>query len=240
MSGFGAYRTVGQQVNYNSQAYCLDYSQYAIKYYSSNQKETNTISKETRELADEVRKNKPATITEMNVLAKKLGLNLVMTSDPDFVPTPEQIAQGVKVIFIQNAEKDDNGVDQVGHAYFVDENGNKQHVNSKPNDCFYAVVSKILETQGIEKSHNELRQITASGIESNGNMDKALESEKWIRERYPFETNTLLFSAGIIRQGSNLAVEDKDVDDLIKSINSQDKKDLRGGEYGNQMKVVYF
>lgn len=220
MSSFGAYRTFGQQVNYNSQAYCLDYSQYAIKYYSSHSVTTTTpVSEKTRELASQVRENKPASIAEMNALAKKLGIKLKMTTDKDYVPTPEEQEQGINVIYIEPAGKDENGVDQVGHAFFIDENGNHCHVESKPNDCFYAVCGAILETQGVQMSDAELREMTAAEIESNGNIEKALESEQWIRDRYPFEANTLLFCAGLLQHNDGtLEAEDQDIIDLKKNI----------------------
>lgn len=249
MSSFGAYRTVGQQVNYNAQAYCLDYSQYAIKYYSSHSSaESTPVSEKTRELANQVRENKPASIAEMNALATKLGLKLKMTNDPNYVPTPEEIEQGIKCIYIQPAEKDANGVDQVGHAYYIDENGNKFHVESKPNDCFYAVCGAILESQGVTMSDAELREMTAAQIESNGNIDKALESEKWIRDRYPFEANTMLFCAGLLTNSKGEVEADlTDIQNLRKNIaaknnpklNRKDKLALaRGAKYAPIVKVI--
>lgn len=231
MSSFGAYRTIGQQVNYNAQAYCLDYSQYAVKYYSSHSSQSTEVSQKTRELADQVRGNKPASIAEMNALAKKLGIKLKMTNDPNYKPTPEEIAQGISVIYIHPAEKDENGVDKVGHAFYIDENGNHFHVESKPNDCFYAVCGKILEDRGVTMTDAELRQITADEIESNGNIDKALESEKWIRDRYPLEANTLLFCAGIIQlPNGDYEADLTDIQNLRNNIaNSQKNKPLRRG-----------
>ena len=242
MKGFGAYRAVGQQVNYNSEAYCLDYSQYATKYYASHAIERQQeVSKEVRELADAVRDNKPASMAEMTALATKLGLKLRMTNDPHAMPTPEEIAKGIKVVYIAPAGKDEHGVDQVGHAFFIDdENGNKSHVESKPNDCFYAVCSKILETtEGIgAKSIDQLRQITAVAIEANGNFGKALEGEKWIRDRCPQDANTLLFSAGIRTDAAgNLSTEAKDIIDLINQIIKNIPANKRGGMYSVVLKV---
>ena len=255
MKSFGAYNTIDQQISYNAKAYTIDYSRYAVKYYSSHSTDASKeVSKEVREMAEAVRGNKPASMAEMTALANELGLKLRMTNDPNSQPTPEEIAQGINVIYIAPAAKDKNGVDQVGHAYFLDNNGNKVNVNSKQNDCFYAVCSKILESQGNTKTTNELRQLTAAAIESNGNFDKALEAATWIRERYPESASTMLFDAGIkviedpnsniidpkTKKKVRLEVEDQDLTDLNASVNSSNKQDKRGGKYSVLIKVNAF
>ena len=169
-------------------------------------------------------------MAEMTALANKLGLRLRITHDSKTKPTPDEISRNIKIIYIAPARKGKNGLDQVGHAYFVEENGKKSHVESKPNDCFYAVCGKILRTQGHVKSVDELRQLTAKAIESNKCFFKVLDGEKLIQNRYPEKAHTLLFSAGILRHEDvygntkNLEVEDDDVQKLIIYMNEGKNK----------------
>ena len=67
-------------------------------------------------MAEGIRSNKLASMAEMSTLSNALGLNLRITSDENYQPTPDEIAQGVKVIYIQLGTKDWDGVDQAGHA----------------------------------------------------------------------------------------------------------------------------
>jgi hypothetical protein len=240
MNRFGAYRTFGEQINYNSRAYCLDYQQYSVKYFAEHAAESGKeVSQEVRELADSIRNNKPASMAEMSVLNKQLGnLKLKMTSDENYKPTPEEIAQGIRVIYVQPGPKDENGVAQVGHAYIVNDDGSKICVPARPNDCFYEVCSMVLESQGINKSVEQLRQMTADAIESNANFSNVLEAEMWVRERYPVEANSLLFSAGTITYNEDtelLEVEDVDIAQLQTSLTSQSK---RGEPYDRKFKVT--
>ena len=101
-------------------------------------------------------------------------------------------------IYIQPGTKDENGADQVGHAYLMNDMGDKLQCTAKPNDCWYMVARKILEMQGIKITVKELRKITAEAILSNSNFLKVIDSEKWINENYPREAYSLLCSAGIM------------------------------------------
>ena len=233
MKSFGTYCTLSQQLNYNLNAYCLDYTRYTIIYYASHATSgrKHKVSKEVWELANAFRENKPTTMVEMTALENKLGLRLYHTNEK---PTP--VSKGTAIVYIEPAGKDRSGVDQVGHAYLV-KNGNKYHVESKPNDCFYAVCGMILETNGNAKSVDQLRRMTAEAIESNENFKKVLEAEKWIRNSYPQEANTLLFCAGIKQNNGILEVEEADLKNLIDQIDENDDANQRGGTYCKIFKV---
>ena len=59
MKDFGSYRTFGQQINYNSQAYCLDYQRYSDKYYTEHSTEgAKEISVETLNFSEAVKHSK--------------------------------------------------------------------------------------------------------------------------------------------------------------------------------------
>jgi len=131
-------------------------------------------------------------------------------------------------VYVEKGSKDANNVDQVGHAYYIDEQGNRIDIESKPNDCFYGVLSKILETRGINKSVETIRNELADDIQSNPNYSKVIEGEKWIYERYPQEANSLLFAAGkksaqnTIRDG--LTEDHKKIhDEILKKVKDKSK-----------------
>lgn len=238
MKRFGAYRTYSQQINYNSQAYCLDYQRYSVKYFAEHSAESTKVIKEHRELADSIRNNKPADMAVICVLNKKLGnLKLKLTSDENCNPTPQEIEQGIRVIYVQPGQKDENGVEQIGHAYIVNSDGSKTNVPSRPNDCLFAAFSMILQTEGIEKSVDQLRQIAADGIESNADFAKVLEAKQWIQERYPVDANSLLFTSGLKynEETKKLELEDGDIENFMASIESDD---TRGEPYDNIIKKL--
>ena len=154
-------------------------------YYSIHSpRETAVISKKVQNRAYEVRNNRAATMAEMCILAKEFpSLRLKMSS-----------------IYIQPGTKDENGADQVGHAYLINDMGDKLQCTAESNDCWYMAASKILEIQGIKITVKELRKITAEAITSNSNFSMVMKAEKWIHENFPREAYSLLCSAGIKTQ----------------------------------------
>jgi len=200
MKNYGKYRTITEQINYNAKDYCIAYTQCEIAYRAKNSNTTQngkSTDKNVQERADGVRGNKPATMAEMSAASDKYGANLKVVDDENYERTQEEIDNGVVVVYVEKGSKDANNVDQVGHAYYIDEQGNRIDIESKPNDCFYGVLSKILlETKGINKSVETIRNELADDIQSNPNYSKAIEAENWIYERYPDEANTFLFAAG--------------------------------------------
>jgi hypothetical protein len=150
--------------------------------------------------ASEVEKDKPADMSEQNIVAEENDLKTKVVDSKDYKRTEEDIANGVQIIYIEKGVKNEDGEESVGHSYYMDENGDFVDVPSKPNDCYYAVISKLLEIRdGPEKakSAEQLRKETAASIRANPDFAKALEAQQWIRERYPHQANTLLFSAGL-------------------------------------------
>jgi preprotein translocase subunit SecA len=200
MKNYGKYRTFAEQINYNSRDYCVAYTQCEVAYYaktSSTVQNGKEVDKKVEERADDVRDNKPATMAEISLMMEKYGIKLKIVNDENYQRTQEEIDNDVEVIYVEKDSKDDKNADQVGHAYYIDAHGNRFDVETKPNDCFYGVFSKILETKGINKSIENIRNELADDIKSNANYSKVMEAEKWIHDRHPQEANSLLFSAGL-------------------------------------------
>ncbi|CAF4321413.1 unnamed protein product, partial [Didymodactylos carnosus] len=188
MKNYGKYRTFAEQINYNSRDYCVAYTQCEVAYYakaSSTIQNRKEVDKEVEERADDVRDNKPATMAEISLMMEKYGIKLKIVNDENYQRTQEEIDNGVEVIYVEKGGKDDKKADQVGHAYYMDANGNRFDVETKPNDCFYGVFSKILETKSINKSIENIRNELAEDIKSNANYSKVMEAEKWIHDRHP-------------------------------------------------------
>jgi hypothetical protein len=199
MKNYGKYRTFAEQINYNSRDYCTAYEQCEVAYYAQTIKAMQNgeeINKEVQECADNVRNNKAASMAEISLIGKKYGIKLKIVNDKNYQRTQKEIDGGVEVICVEKGDKDGRNVDQVGHAYYIDMNGSCFDVETKPNDCLYGVFSKILETRGIYISIVDIRNETADAIESNANYSKVMEAENWMRDRYPHQANSLLFSAG--------------------------------------------
>ncbi|CAF1433891.1 unnamed protein product [Adineta steineri] len=199
IKNYGKYRTFAEQINYNSRDYCIAYTQCEIAYYAKTFKAVKNgklVDKKVQERADDVRDNKPASIAEISLMMEKYGIKLKIVNDENYVRTQEELDNGVEVIYVEKGSKDGNNVDQVGHAYYIDKNGKRYDIETKPNDCVYGVVSKILETKGINKSIENIRNELADDIRTNANYSKAMEAEEWIHDRHPQEANSMLFSAG--------------------------------------------
>ncbi|CAF4590118.1 unnamed protein product, partial [Rotaria sp. Silwood2] len=200
MKNYGKYRTFTEQINYNSSDYCVAYTQCEVAYYaktSSTVQNGKEVDKKVEERADDVRDNKPATMAEISLMMDKYGIKLKIVNDENYQRTQEEIDNGIEVIYVEKGSKDDKNADQVGHAYYIDANGNRFDVETKLNNCFYGIFSKILETKGINKSIENIRNELADDIKSNANYSKVMEAEKWIHNRHPQEANSLLFSAGL-------------------------------------------
>ncbi|CAF1444874.1 unnamed protein product [Adineta steineri] len=199
MKNYGKYRTFAEQINYNSRDYCLAYTQCEVAYHaktSSTVQNGKEVDKDVEKRADDVRNDKPATMAEISLMMEKYGIKLRIVNDKNYQRTDEEIEDGVEVIYIEKGSKDEKNVDQVGHAYYVDKNGNCYDVETNSNDCFYGIFSRLLEIKGINKSIQDIRNELADDIESNANYSKVMEAEKWIHDRHPQEANSLLFSAG--------------------------------------------
>ena len=181
LKSYGSYRTFGEQINYNARDYCIAYSQCEIIYNALNPKETKNneeVSKQTQERADDVKNGKPASIAEMILLAKKNNVNLKVVDDKNYKRSQKEIDEGVEQVYIEKGSKDAQNVDQVGHAYYMDANGNFVEAKTKGNDCFYGAMSKILEKKGVNKTAEKLRDEAADVIQSNSNFQNVVAAER--------------------------------------------------------------
>ena len=235
MKSYGEYRTIGEQVNYNAKDYSLAYTQCEAAYYAQKEKTSKNVSKEIKALADEVRDNKPADLAEMFVAANKNGIKIKVVNSKNYQKTDEDIEDGVEIVYVEPGVSCGSNEVPVGHAYYMDANGSFVDVITKPNDCFYGVLSKILENKGVDKTIENLRNETANAIEKNANYAKVLDARKWIYERYPTSANNLLFSAGMKLENGEIKLElsDKsDGDDDLDLLNKAVKYNKnRGGVY---------
>ena len=209
IDGYDPFNTFTKQVNANAKQYIVNYTRSEAAYYAKKQS-----SSSDREQSDEVKNRanaveygkKPASLAELSQMADKIkqvhGIDVKVVDDPNYERTQEDIESGVEIVFIQKGSKDENGVDGIGHAQYMDKNGNRIDIQTDDNDCVYGVFSKILEKNGIVKSVNELRSETAQGIRTNANYEKVIEAEKYMHERYPHEANsvTKLFNFYIKRE----------------------------------------
>ncbi len=77
-------------------------------------------------------------------------------------------------------EHDPNG--GIGHAYYMDGDGQFREAPSAGLDCAFAAMSAILQGRGISKSVDELRNEAADRMESNSaSFERVVSAEGWIR-----------------------------------------------------------
>lgn len=175
---------------------------------------------------------------EMSTMASMYGLKMKIVNEQNYERTKKEIDDDVEIVFVEKNPKDSvTGVEDTGHAYVMDENGNFVDIATTPNDCYYGVICKLLEKRGVTKSISDVRQETANAIEANVNYDKVIEAQNWIHNRYSFEANTLLFGAGLkLNPDTNwIEVENDDLTSLNKSL----KYTKRGGPAGKYFKVFF-
>jgi len=236
MKTFKKENTFENQIGYNASDKAKAFTQAEIDYYSKqcneqNNKNNSQVSKEVSQEAEKVKNGKPASIAEQSILEKKYGLNTKIIQDENYKPTQEEIDNGVQFILIKPGEKDENNVDQPGHAYLKDENGNWKSVESKNNDCVYAAFSEILQKNNINRSVDQLRGETANNILNNPNYTRVLSAQNWIKERYPREANTLLFAgAGApMRRARDDKIDNEQID-----LNENENKRIKNNENKNE------
>jgi hypothetical protein len=234
MDSFKKENTFENQIGYNASDKAKAFTQAEIKHYAGKKAEEQSnkktqVSKEVSQEAENVKNDKPASIAEQAILDKKYGLNTKIIQDENYKPTQEEIDNGVQFILIKPGEKDQNNVDQPGHAYLKDENGNWKPVESKNNDCVYAAFSELLQKNNITKSVDQLRDETANSILNNPNYSKVLEAQNWIQERYPCEANTLLFVGAGAPMKRTYKIE-REQNDLNENENKSIKNDQQDNE----------
>ena len=196
LDGYDQFNTFTKQINANAKQYIVNYTRSEAAYYAKKQGSSEQVSDGVKKRADAVEHGKkPASLAEISQMTEKIkqeyGIDVKVMVDSNYERTQEDIDSRVEIVLIQKGGKDENGVDKIGHAQYIDKNGNRIDIQTDANDCVYGVFSKILETNGIVKSVNELRSATAQSIRTNANYEKVIEAEKYMHERYPHEANSV-------------------------------------------------
>jgi hypothetical protein len=110
----------------------------------------------------------------------------------------------------------------LGHAYYMDGDGNMIECQTTGLDCAYGAISHLAQLQhgGEMKSVKEIRNETAQAIESNGaNFAKTQSAEAFIWEEKPEVAYQLTFVAGLKKEyikNNGEFVYERDKDGNIK------------------------
>ncbi|CAG0890702.1 unnamed protein product [Darwinula stevensoni] len=237
MANYGRFRTFEEQIKYNSMDYCEAYSQCEMAYHAGQDgghHGQGTPDANVKQIADGVRAGGPTNLATMIAMAKGIGVNLKVVDDERYVRTQEDIDNGVQVMYVKHGPND-----EVGHAYYMNSNGQFSEAPSVGYDSAFAAFSKILESNGISKSVSDLRVEAADRIESNStSFLKVLSAENWIRKTKPDSANKLLFTAGLYRDADGvLRVEPGDAVALADAI-SKKNEHPRGGKFAKIFKFA--
>jgi len=213
IASYSKYRMFAEQINYNSWDYRDAYLQCEIIHFagkSDDKPSEGPIDINVQKAADDVINGGPANIAIMITTAKKNGMNLKIVDDRNYARTPEDIKNGVQVIYIEHDP--DN---KAGHAFYMDNYGQFVEANSTGNDCFFAAFSQLLKNI---KSIKELRNDAAEQMESNSkNFSKVLADENRINKSRPGSSCAWLFTAGA-RKNQTARNEEDDADGLSQVI----------------------
>lgn len=229
ISNFSRFMTFADQINSNSKDFCIAYSQCEMAYYAkqtSTGQRNDSNESEVKEMSEKIQQGGPANIATMIATAEKNGINLKIVDNINYELTPDDIANNVKVVYVEYGS--DNGI---GHVQYLD-NDTKQFVdtNSTGNDCFFAAFSKILEKEGITKSVSELRTETAQQINANANdFSQVFQAQEWIRSHHPDNSNAILMTVGLHKnlKTGELELDNGDDSALVNDI--QNNRVKRGG-----------
>jgi len=162
MNSYGKFRTFAEQINYNSRDHCIAYSQCEMVYYATKENNAGSSHEKVKQTADGVRDGKAANLGVIIATAQKNGINLKVVDDKDYLKTQDDIEKGVEVIYVERGLNN-----EIGHAYYMNRNGQFIDAKSEGYDCFFAAFGQILASNGINKSISELRNEAAQQIESN-------------------------------------------------------------------------
>ena len=162
IKNYGKYRTFTEQINYNAKDYCIAYSQCEMAYYATKKNNPGSSNKNdvgVEQAADDIRNGKAANVAIMLATAKISGINLKVVNEKSYVRTQDDIDKGVEVVYVERGENN-----KIGHAYYMNNDGQFVDTKSEGYDCFYAALSSILESRGTTKSILELRSEAAQQI----------------------------------------------------------------------------
>jgi hypothetical protein len=211
-------QTYSGLINYEAKKYTIAYSQCENIHYAQQKDKNNAyynkvVSKEVKNHADAVKKDKAADLAEMFTMATDNSIDLKIVDDPNYQLTEEDKAKNTIVVVFTKGDKDDEGKDDIGHYQLLGSDGKLIAIESNSNDCGYAVFAQLTG-----KSVEQLRNETAQSVEANSeSFSKAIDAQVWVRDHYPQEVNSLLFIGG----GSYLNKEKINYDEFRKYISTE-------------------
>ena len=230
IENYGRFRTHTQQINYNAKDHCIAYSQCEMAYYAKQGNNSGSDDKVKHAVYD-IKNGKPASLGAMIATARANGIELKVVNDKHYVKTQEDIDNGVEVVYVERGQNN-----EIGHAYCMNSNGQFVETRSQGQDCYFAAIAQILESRGIIKSIDDLKNDAALQIESNS-KNYSKDAENWIRGRHPNSANDLLFTDGLYidKETGRIKVEQEDIDNLRKSV-EQDQD--RGSSENRELSQV--
>lgn len=191
--------TFAQGIMYQAQRKTIAYSQRACGFFASPTLTGASVSdigprECVEKYAQGVADNKPANISDMNLMADLNAINLKIVDDPEYCFTDEDRARNAKVaIFVKGKGSADGSVD-IGHWRLMNEEGRFVKLESNDNDCGYALISELMEGK---KSVKQLRSESAQAIlKYSEHFYLAIEAQNWLTTHHPRAANDLLFNGG--------------------------------------------
>ncbi|CAF3809598.1 unnamed protein product [Rotaria sordida] len=223
LKGSEKYNTIAKQIRYNAKDYTIAYSQCEIIYHAQQQQDRSNIGiidNKTRKYTEEVRTDKPASLSDMIALAAQQNLDIKIVDDPNYQPTNE------------DKEK--------GHYQLMLADGAVVDISSDRNNCGYSVIQKILHDRGIEKSIDDLRNDRAQRIEDNPKVFvKIFKAEQWVSSRYPQEANAILVIGAGYKYKKNIEFENIDKENIGKYRRRQRRPSSEGDSESENPNILY-
>ena len=104
-------QTYSNLIDHEAKKYTIAYSQcenihYAQQKNKHSSNNNQPISKEVKNHADGVKKDKPADVADMFTMATENGIDLKIVDDPNYQLTEEEKAKGTKVVVFIKGDKD--------------------------------------------------------------------------------------------------------------------------------------
>ncbi|CAF1535234.1 unnamed protein product [Rotaria sordida] len=182
--GDNGYNTIKKQIDYNARDYTIAYSLCEIIHYCQ-QKDTiysGPIDQNTKDYAENVRKDQPVNMSDMMALNAELDLNMKIVNDVNYQPTVDDKVNGTHIV-VYNGE----------HFQHMSNDGTIIEIENEGRNDGYAIIKHILHGRNIDKSIQDLRNDRAKIIENNPQQFlRVLNSQQWIEAHYPCQANTLL------------------------------------------------
>ncbi|CAF1106068.1 unnamed protein product [Rotaria sordida] len=243
LKGSEKYNTIAKQIRYNAKDYTIAYSQCEIIYHAQQQQDRSNIGiidNKTRKYTEEVRTDKPASLSDIIALAAQQNLDIKIVDDPNYQPTNEDKEKGTNIIVYTKGERDINGNIDVGHYQLMLADGAVVDISSDRNNCGYSVIQKILHDRGIEKSIDDLRNDRAQRIEDNPKVFvKIFKAEQWVSSRYPQEANAILVIGAGYKYKKNIEFENIDKENIGKYRRRQRRPSSEGDSESENPNILY-